>query len=105
MPIAIAGSLLAPIFAFLLTAFAGNKVQGFAVMKGMGTFMIGPMLAWFVPEPWQWLLGIFPTFWPVKAYWLAAAGEPYLLTLAIGAVYALILTVFLLRRFEAGLYR
>jgi len=105
LPIALAGSLLAPIFAFLLTAFAANKVQGFAVMKGMGTFLIGPLVAWFVPEPWQWLLGIFPTYWPVKAYWLAAAGEPYLWLLAVGAVYAIGLTVVLLKRFEAGLYR
>ena len=74
-------------------------------MKGMGVLLLAPMIAWFVPQPWQWLLGIFPTFWSAKAYWLAAAGESYGWVAAVGAVYAVGIVWVLLRRFQSGLYK
>jgi fluoroquinolone transport system permease protein len=104
LPLALAASLLAPIFALLLTSVAKNKVQGIAMMKGMSIFMFAPFVAWWVPEPWQWLLGLVPTFWPVKAYWLAAAGEPYLWVAAVGVVYTVALLVVLFKRFQENLY-
>jgi fluoroquinolone transport system permease protein len=105
LPIAISAALLSPIYALLLSGLARNKVEGLAVMKGMGILMLGPFAAWFVPEPWQWLLGIFPTYWPVKAYWLAAAGESYLWVAAIGFFYSLAIIVVLFRRFQDNMYR
>lgn len=104
LPLAVAAGLLSPIFALLLSSIAKNKVQGIAVMKGMGILTLGPFVAWWVPDPWQWLLGIFPTFWPVKAYWLAAAGEPFLWVAAVGVVYTLALLAVLFRRFQVNLY-
>lgn len=105
LPLAVAASLLAPIFALVLSSLAKNKVQGIAVMKGMGIFMFAPFVAWWVPEPWQWLLGIFPTFWPVKAYWLAASGEPYLWVTGVSVLYTVILLAFFFRRFQENLYK
>ena len=90
--------------ALLLAALAKNKVEGLAVMKGLGIFLLVPVAAWFVPEPWQWLLGVFPTFWATKGYWLASTGEPYLWVAACGFVYASAIVALLLRRFQSGLY-
>jgi fluoroquinolone transport system permease protein len=104
LPLALVASLLSPVFALILSSLARNKVQGIAVMKGLGIFMMAPLAAWFVPQPWQWLLGIFPTFWPVKAYWLAARGESYLWVAAIGALYALGLLAVLYKRFQDNMY-
>jgi fluoroquinolone transport system permease protein len=105
LPLALATSLLAPIFALVLSSIAKNKVQGIAVMKGMGIFMLAPFVAWWVPAPWQWLLGIVPTFWPVKAYWLAAAGEAYLWVAGVGVLYTLALLAVLFKRFQDNLYK
>lgn len=105
LAIALSASLGAPIFTLLLAALAKNKVEGIAVMKGMGVLLLAPLVAWFAPEPWQWLLGIFPTFWPAKAHWLAANGEPYLWVAVVGAVYAVGIVWFLLRRFRSALYK
>ncbi|MCK5921597.1 MAG: ABC transporter permease, partial [Methylococcales bacterium] len=66
---------LAPLFALLLATIAQNKVQGFAVMKGIGSFMLIPLAAFFIPAWWQILFGIFPTYWPLKLYWLLDAGD------------------------------
>lgn len=103
--IALSASLGAPVFTLLLASLAKNKVEGVAVMKGLGVLLLAPMIAWFVPEPWQWLLGIFPTFWSAKAYWLAATGESYLWLAGVGGVYAVGIVWLLLGRFRKGFYR
>lgn len=66
---------MAPIFALFLAAVAQNKVQGFAIMKGSGSVLILPLAAYFFEGAWTYLLGIIPTFWPLKLFWLLAAGE------------------------------
>ena len=103
LPLAVVAALSAPIYALLLAAFANNKVQGLALMKGMGIFYIAPIAAWFVPEPWQWLLGVMPTYWPVKAFWQLTDGQAYWPALVLGtAVAALYLWAFL-RRFKRAI--
>lgn len=104
LPLALTAAPLGPMMALLIAALAKNKVEGLAVMKGLGVFLLVPIAAWFVPEPWQWLLGVFPTFWVAKGYWLASAGEPYLWVAACGFIYTCAITAVLLRRFQTGLY-
>ena len=81
---ALAGALFAPCYALVLGTFANNKVQGFALAKGTGVLVIPAIAAWFVPLPWQFLVGVVPTYWPLKAYWVLQAGQPH------GWVYALL---------------
>jgi fluoroquinolone transport system permease protein len=104
-PIALLAALEAPIFALVLASYAANKVEGFAVMKAMGVFLIGPTLACFVAEPWQWLFGVLPTYWPVKACWMALEGRPIWPVLAAGLVVYTAVLVALLRRFNRVVYR
>ncbi|MBE2197292.1 MAG: hypothetical protein IAE79_01700 [Anaerolinea sp.] len=97
---AVAAAPLAPIYMLLLAAFAANKVQGFALMKGLGIFLVVPLAAWFVPMPWQLLLGLLPTYWPVKVFWLLLAGQNYGGFMVVGLIYQSILVVLLFRRFR-----
>lgn len=98
---------LAPIFALFFAAFAANKVQGFALMKGSGGLLALPLLAYFVPTGWSWLFGLVPTFWPVKVYWLldGGGGNAAVLVAAVGLAYELLLLVLLLRLFQRRLAR
>lgn len=105
LPLALVAALGAPIFALLLATVADNKVQGFAVMKGLGIFFLAPFAAWFIPTPWQWLIGIFPTYWPVKAFWVMLDGGNWWLFVALGLVVSLLWLVPLLRRFNKVVYR
>lgn len=103
---AILAAPLAPMYTLFLAAFATNKVQGFAMMKGTGVLLIAPLVAYFIAEPWQWLFGIFPTYWPVKLYWMLAAGEAGIwLVFIIGMAYQLLIVGILLRRFNQIMYR
>ncbi len=98
---AVCAAPLAPIFALLLATLAQNKVQGFAVTKVSGIFLMPPLLAYFITAPWQILLGIFPTYWPAKSLWSAQAGDPaFWFYWIVGLVYEIALLFLLARRFN-----
>lgn len=104
--IALGAAPLAPIYALFLAAFAENKVQGFALVKGMGVIMLPPAIAYFIPTNWQVAFGLIPTYWPAKAFWALQAGDiNYWLYLLVGLVYQLGLLALLLRRFNSVLRR
>lgn len=104
--IALVAAPLAPIYTLFLAVFSPNKVQGFAIMKGSGIFLAAPLLAWFVAMPLQLLFGLFPTYWPIKLFWLALENEPGLWWYAlIGLLFQLVLVYGLLKRFNQVMYR
>lgn len=100
------GSLNAPIVSLFYAGFAANKVQGFAYSKFVslaGWLILG---GFFVPEPFQFLLGFFPPFWIAKSYWLAFDGNTlWMLTFVIGVVTQLGLIYWLVKRFNRMAYR
>jgi fluoroquinolone transport system permease protein len=104
-PIAVLAALEGPVFALLLVSLAGNKVQGLAVMKGLSLLLVTPIVAYFVPEPWQWLFGLAPTFWPVKAFWQLLAGEAWWPTVVLGLIINGAVLLLLLRHFKRVLGR
>jgi hypothetical protein len=101
LPIAIVAGSSAPILALVLAIAAPNKVAGFAVVKVMNAVNLLPVVAYSVPRALQFVAGIFPTYWPMRALWSAATRESYVEHLVIGAVisaFALLLAVWLFDR-------
>ncbi len=78
--LAIGSSLIAPIATMTYAILAENKLQGFAIAKFVGVAGWVILIGWFVPEPFQWLLGLFPPFLVTKAYWMALNGDGNWLT-------------------------
>ena len=110
LPIVLLAAVEGPIFALVLASLASNKVQGLAVMKGMGIFFIAPTIAWFIGEPWQWIVGLIPTYWPVKAFWVLMGVESGVSTsiwpfLAIGLVVHLLYLIPLMQYFNRVIRR
>ena len=103
--IALLAALAGPFVALTLAAFAPNKVAGFAVMKTSNGVQLVPLMAFFVAEPWQYLAGLVPSFWPMKALWLAAAGAEIWPTLAAGLLANLVALALLAHRFETVAHR
>lgn len=96
----------APLLALLLAGFAADKVQGFALAKAVGALLLAPVLAWFVAPPWQYLAGLLPTYWPVKAFWLAQAGLPGAgICLGLGVLVNALLLWALVARFRRVVHR
>jgi fluoroquinolone transport system permease protein len=101
LPIAIVAGFSAPLLALVLAIAAPNKVAGFAVVKVMNAVNLLPVVAYFVPRPLQFVAGIFPTYWPMRALWSAAASESfgaYLLIGIVGSGLALVLAAWLFDR-------
>jgi hypothetical protein len=100
LPIAVVASLAAPLLAFVLGAAAPNKVAGFAVVKVLNAVNLLPIAAFFVPVPLQYVAGVFPTYWPMRALWSAAAGDGFLLQLIAGTLVGIFAVFVAARAFE-----
>jgi fluoroquinolone transport system permease protein len=104
--LAVLAAPLAPLYALFLAVLASNKVQGFALMKAGGILFLGPFIAWFVTMPWQLLFGVFPTYWPMKLYWLFVAGQSgWAIYFVVGMIFQAALVGLLLRRFNTVMRR
>ena len=105
LPLAALAGLAAPILALVLSTAAPNKVAGFAVVKVMNGVNLLPVAAFFLAMPFQLTAGINPTYWPMRALWSAAEGEPYTLFLAAGVAANAVAHWIVLRLFERRLLR
>ena len=103
---ALSAAPLAPLYALFLASVAENKVQGFALQKAMGIVLLPPMAAYFIHAPWQPVLGLVPTYWPVRCFWALLAGEAgwWAYWLASVLIQALLLAM-LVRRFNRVMSR
>lgn len=104
--IAAVAALNGAVVALILGTFGENKVQGFAVMKIISSSGLVLFAAWFIQGPLATIVGVYPAYWPVKAYWLALNGDPsWWVHLAIGVVYFAIVIGYLVRRFAKIAYK
>ena len=102
----IAAAPMAPMLALALASFAQNKVQGFALMKLIGIVLFVPILAYFAPSGWELAFGIFPTYWPMKTYWLLYEGSANIWLYAlIAVVYQSLVIALLAKRFYKVLHQ
>jgi hypothetical protein len=63
IPVALLLTLLTPFSALLVTAFATNKVQAFAIFKISGTIFIIPLFAFLISGWARYLFAPAPNFW------------------------------------------
>ncbi|NCA97267.1 MAG: hypothetical protein EOM77_03695 [Bacteroidia bacterium] len=100
-------SLLVPTIGTLIASIAKNKIEGFAFMKGGGIiFMLPALLLLNAFQDWkQYLLGVVPNLWPVKALLNAALNTqgaydlPYWGYMSVATIYMLGLTAYSLITF------
>jgi fluoroquinolone transport system permease protein len=105
LPSALVASLFAPVVTLFLVAFAKNKLEGFALMKGAGIVLLGPIASFFIIGDVQYLFGVLPTFWALRSFVLSLQGEPYAVYFAIGVVYNSLLIAVLYNRYQGQFTR
>lgn len=91
----------APCFALFLASFAANKVEGLALSKIGGLFIAGPIVAYFVPSPWQFIGAWISTYWPAKLFFVieASSGFIVLAYFMVGLLFHLSLLSIMIRIF------
>ncbi|HOI46154.1 MAG TPA: hypothetical protein PLR26_00320 [Bacilli bacterium] len=104
---ALVNSLLVPTIALIFGAFAKNKVEGFAFVKGGGLIVMTPLLA-IIPalaDAKQYILGILPNFWAIKGMLNLALNSThasnlnFYLYLLIGSIYSVLISILSLKVF------
>ena len=104
--VAASGSIIAALYALVMGAYAENKVQGFGIAKVANAFMVLPVAAYFLPEPGQYLVGIFPPYWSAKLLWsIVEGGGSPLVFFAISVAIQAVGLVLVLRHFDRVVYR
>ncbi len=104
---AFVSSMFVPALTLFQSAFAKNKVEGFAFIKGTGiaAFIPALMVLDAMQGGLQYMLGVFPNFWPIKGIMLELfpiandANLSFPLYLLIGAVYNAFIIVVTYRMF------
>jgi fluoroquinolone transport system permease protein len=104
--VALAAAPLAPLTALFIGACAANKVQGFALQKALGVFMLAPFIGVLLPMPWRLLAWLVPTYWPAALLWgLQAGASDAWAALPLGLAYQSVLLLGLLRRFNRVMHQ
>lgn len=101
IPITFVSGMSAAALGLLMPVLANNKVEGLALLRGIGVLLIGLPIAPYFLDSLQWCFWPLPTYWPAKAFWLASAGAsawPYVLG---GVVYNALIIGYLIRRLDA----
>jgi hypothetical protein len=98
--IAAAGVATARIVTLAIAAFAPNKVAGLALLHVVNALLALPILAYFAEPSQARLTWPVPSFWQMKALWLAD-GRAYGWALALTVGLSAPLTFWLYRRFAS----
>jgi fluoroquinolone transport system permease protein len=103
--VALLGASSGPLVALFLAAFAENKVAGLTMVKMLNGITLLPLVAYFVQSNLQLLAGVIPTYWPLKIFWLAAAGQSYWGYVVAGFVVNGLALWLFMRRFNTILHQ
>lgn len=102
VPIGLLAGLSAVVTLLLIVAVAANKIQGIAMLRGLGMLIAGlPCLPWFIESAWNLAFGVLPPYWAPKAFWVASEHGTWWPYLVAGTVYNLAVAWLLFRRFVA----
>ncbi len=88
------------ILLLFLGAFADNKVMGLAISKGFGILLLGPLLDYVLPSPFNWIGGYSPFFWASRAF-LTPEDSMFWLYALISILFHTLLLWILFRKFRA----
>jgi len=104
--IALGGALTGPLVMLYLAIMANSKLQGMNYAKILSFVGFLIIIGYFIPEPFQWIFGLFPPYWVSKAYWAALDGGGFwYLYLTLGIVLQGAAILWLAKVFIRRVYR
>lgn len=93
------GGLLVPVYILGISVLAKNRMAGMVWIKVFNIAVVVPVIAFFIPQRFTPLFGIFPTHWPYQGFFSLLEGEAFLWQLIIGLFYLGGLLVIAVRKF------
>jgi len=96
IPIAVFFTLLTPFSALMVSSFASNKVQAFAIFKISGTVFLVPLFIFLLKGTLRYIFAPVPNFWGFMTLKeVIYSGSNDYLHLVVGFVYVIVLIGFL----------
>ncbi len=80
-------ALVVPLYVLAINSIVDNRIQGLVYIKVFNIIVLIPVAAFFLPESYRFLFGIFPTHWLFQSLAQLFAGTSYILSLSIGFVF------------------
>lgn len=94
IPIALLFTLLTPFSALMVSSFATNKVQAFAIFKISGTIFLIPLFIFLITDNLKYIFAPVPNFWAfITLKEVISTGTNDYLHLGIGFVYTITLII------------
>lgn len=81
-------SLITPIVILLEVCFAGNKVTGFTMFKGLNFIFMIPVASYFITAKWKIIVGIIPSYWPMNSIYTTINNQTNLSQIVISVLYS-----------------
>jgi fluoroquinolone transport system permease protein len=97
--ISMLAALLVPVYVLSINSIVKNRMEGMIYIKAFNMLVLLPIAAFFVPEKFKHLFGIFPTHWIFQSVENATQGLSIGLMLGIGFVVFTVLTFFVSKSF------
>ncbi len=88
-----------PIYVLGINSLVKNRMQGMVYIKAFNMLVLIPIAAFFVPEKWKHLFGIFPTHWIFQSVEAATQESSFTLFALIGFTYMTGLLIWISRAF------
>lgn len=95
----ILAGLTVPVYTLGVAVLSKNKMEGLVWIKVFNILVIIPIIAFFVPDSFAYLFGIFPTHWFFQGLNQLIAGGIFIWHILIGFAYFILLLFLMTRRF------
>lgn len=96
----ILAGLIVPVYALGISILSKNKMEGMVWIKIFNIAVILPVVAFFVPETFSFLFGVFPTHWAFQGLNHLIEGSAFLWQAVAGFIYFIVLLVLTARKFS-----
>lgn len=92
--------LIVPVYVIVITNFSNNRMEGMVWIKVINVVVLIPVAAFFIPDPFQYLFGIFPTYWAFQGMYSIIESNSYLWQLGLGFIYFSVILFFVTQQFS-----
>lgn len=104
--VALGASFTAPMIMLFMIIISKSKVQGLNYAKIISFLAALLIVAWFLKEPFEYIIGLFPPYWISKGYWTFLEKDPLgYLFVAMGIIFQLGVIKMLIRIFNKKIYK
>ena len=92
--------LIVPVYALGISILSANKMSGMVWIKIFNIIVVLPVIAFFVPDGFSHLFGIFPTHWAFQGLNNVIEGEAMFINTFVAFIYFVVLMMVTVRQFS-----